>query len=907
MAAAPTLIWITDAEGRATFFNDVWLAFTGRSLTEELGDGWRAGIHPEDANDYLETECAARAARASYEIEYRLRDASGTYRWLLGRANPCLGDDGRFAGFVGTCVDISARRRTNEAMRLLADLSTELASSLEPERTLSALGRMLVPGFADWCMVEVVQPDGPIRRAAAQHRDAEGQALADQLAACADDRNGGRETIARVIAGDQPVLFADVTDDQLRTWARDDHELELLRRMDFGSGIAVPLIARGRNLGALLLSRGASSASYDSNDLGLAVEVARRAALAIDNAELFLESEQRKAGMRRANDALQFLADAGVELSRSLDYQETLASVARLAVPGFADVCLVDVAEPDGTLHRVATAAASPELEECARQLPNDAQGGTLAGDRLVERLRRGESIHVPDMSSVHLEAYARGQQHLEALTTLKAQSVLIVPLMARGHALGAVSFVRTRTNPEYDDAELAVAEQLGRRAGLSLENSRLYSETRRIEANLRHSNEVFRFVAGASAQMAGTLDYEESLQKLADLAVPRFADWCAVDILDSEGQLKRVAIAHKDPAMVELASELAKPHPIEISAAEGISRLLRTGESLLYPNISDEMIAASIHNEEDLQLVRRLGMKSAMAVALASRGRIFGSLTFMMSDGSHEYGEADLEMAEALARRVGVAIENAKLYTDARLREEQLVRANEAKDEFLGLMSHELRTPITVIHGGAQVLRSRGATLDDDSREAMLGDIERESERLARMLDNLLSLSRVELDQELSVEPVLVTRLIDRLVASLNRANHAHVIAVETEPNLPPVAADPGYVEHVVRNLLSNAAKYSPAGQPIEVRLSYDDGYVAVRVSDRGFGIAPEEAELIFERFYRSDRTAKLAGGAGLGLAVCKRLVEAMGGRIWAVPREGGGLEAGFTLPRYEEVEPEP
>lgn len=240
------------------------------------------------------------------------------------------------------------------------------------------------------------------------------------------------------------------------------------------------------------------------------------------------------------------------------------------------------------------------------------------------------------------------------------------------------------------------------------------------------------------------------------------------------------------------------------------------------------------------------------------------------------------------------MAADNAMLYAEAR-------RANDAKDEFLGMMSHELRTPITVIHGGSRVLRARMDHLDEETRSGLLSDIERESERLSRMLENLLALARAELDREVILEPVLLQRLLPRLLASL-QSDTGREVRFATDGELPAVSAEPGYIEHVVRNLVGNAVKYSPSDSSIDVIVQTCGPGASVRVLDRGFGISEEEAGRIFERFYRSDRTSRLASGAGLGLAVCKRLVEAMSGRIWATPREGGGLEVGFSLPPYIE-----
>jgi signal transduction histidine kinase len=168
-------------------------------------------------------------------------------------------------------------------------------------------------------------------------------------------------------------------------------------------------------------------------------------------------------------------------------------------------------------------------------------------------------------------------------------------------------------------------------------------------------------------------------------------------------------------------------------------------------------------------------------------------------------------------------------------------------------------------------------------------------------MLENLLALARAELDREVILEPVLLQRLIPRLVSTLE-AGTGRSIHLETAADLPAVSAEPGYIEHIVRNLVGNAMKYSPPDAAIDVCLAPHNEGASIQVLDRGFGIAPEETQRIFERFYRSDRTSRLAGGAGLGLAVCKRLVEAMSGEIWASPREGGGLVVGFNLPPYRE-----
>jgi PAS domain S-box-containing protein len=235
---------------------------------------------------------------------------------------------------------------------------------------------------------------------------------------------------------------------------------------------------------------------------------------------------------------------------------------------------------------------------------------------------------------------------------------------------------------------------------------------------------------------------------------------------------------------------------------------------------------------------------------------------------------------------------------------QDELRRANEAKDEFLGLMSHELRTPLSTIFGGARLLRTRQSQLDEPSKEELLTDIEEESERLHRIVEDLLALARVQLGQQAAVEPVLVQRLAQRVVEASRRRHPTRQIDLIAPEEVDVVAADPTYVEQVVRNLLANALKYSPPEEAIEVRLEQNGGSeVKVMVLDRGPGIPSDETEQIFDRFYRANSTAKTTRGLGMGLTVSKRLVEALSGEIWAKPRDEGGLEVGFTLPTYKEA----
>jgi signal transduction histidine kinase len=225
---------------------------------------------------------------------------------------------------------------------------------------------------------------------------------------------------------------------------------------------------------------------------------------------------------------------------------------------------------------------------------------------------------------------------------------------------------------------------------------------------------------------------------------------------------------------------------------------------------------------------------------------------------------------------------------------------ARAQRDAFLGILSHELRTPITTIYAGSKVL-ARDEPLDETTWRELATDISAEAERLFRLVEDLLVMTRVERGGlQPATEPVLLQRVLGAAMRLETARWPTSRIRLSGPGDVPAVSGDATYVEQVARNLLSNAAKYSPPGEAIEVRLGLEGDDVTVRVLDRGGGFATDETEDLFELFYRSPATAAQASGAGIGLFVCRRLVTAMGGRIWARPRAGGGAEFGFALKRY-------
>ena len=214
------------------------------------------------------------------------------------------------------------------------------------------------------------------------------------------------------------------------------------------------------------------------------------------------------------------------------------------------------------------------------------------------------------------------------------------------------------------------------------------------------------QFLADASDSLAALVDYQTTLQRVARLAVPNFADWCTVDMLSDDGQLHRLAVAHVDPAKVELAHQVHQKFPPDRSRTTGAWQIIRTGKAELTAEITDDLLVASIQDPELLSIIRELGLRSYIGVPLAVRDKVWGVITFISAETNRRYNEKDLQLAKDLAHRAAIAIENARLYHD-------LQAADRSKEEFLGMLAHELRNPLAPISTGVQVLRLEGR---DDS-----------------------------------------------------------------------------------------------------------------------------------------------------------------------------------------------
>lgn len=407
-------------------------------------------------------------------------------------------------------------------------------------------------------------------------------------------------------------------------------------------------------------------------------------------------------------------------------------------------------------------------------------------------------------------------------------------------------------------------------------------------------SEERRRLLAEAGRVLASSLDYETTVSTVARLAVPGFADWCSVDLLVGH-EIKRLAVAHCDPEKARWVKDVVvrlQPSP---EADAGVPAVIRTGEPLFAPVVTDDMLVKVAQSEEHLAMLRSVGIHSAMVVPISTRGMILGALTLASSHPERRFDEADLATAQALGRRAALAIDNARLYRSARA-------ANEIKANFLATMSHELRTPLTAIIGFEELLADGISGPVADGQKQPLERIKVSALQLLSLIEEMFLFARLDAgDEPVRNDLVAAKHVVDDVVAFMSPPAVANGLAVRTEAIDPDLTlqTDPGKLRQILVSLVSNAVKFTPRGEII-IRVLERNDKVIFEIADTGVGIGRESLEHIFDPFWQVEQTTtRKTGGSGLGLAVARQLAELLGGDISVESTPSVGSTFRVTLPR--------
>ncbi len=400
-----------------------------------------------------------------------------------------------------------------------------------------------------------------------------------------------------------------------------------------------------------------------------------------------------------------------------------------------------------------------------------------------------------------------------------------------------------------------------------------------------KRAERAARFLADAGEQLESSRDLHATLRGIVVAAVPVLGDLCALDLLEADGSVRRVAAHHVDPELDALLRRLEERGP----CVRGTASVIEAGEPELVPEIAPSRLDEIEGDAAYRAALRQLAPRSYLAVPLKVQGRTLGALALVVTSGARRYGEADVALAQDLARRAALALENAKLL-------EATQAAVRSRDDFLAMASHDLKNPLGVVTMNASILE-RVVTADPACRTLRLVDgIRRAGEQMQRLIEDLLDVASVEAGQ-LRLEPVEVqaSELLAE-VAALHGPTAAtrSVELVSDASDAGPVRCDRQRVLQVLGNLVANALRYAPPGTRVRLAAARAGDVVQVSVADQGPGIRPDELPRIFERYYRGGDK----GGTGLGLFIARALVEAHGGRLDAEAPPGGGSRFRFTLP---------
>jgi PAS domain S-box-containing protein len=448
-------------------------------------------------------------------------------------------------------------------------------------------------------------------------------------------------------------------------------------------------------------------------------------------------------------------------------------------------------------------------------------------------------------------------------------------------------------------------------------------------------------YIAEASDILASSLDYRATVTQLAQLLVPTLADWCGIRLVDENGHLPQLAAAHVDPRKAEWILAAGRKFVLRTDAEAGPMYVLRTGNTELYEDVTDEMLQQMAADEDHLELLRSVRMRSIIRVPLKARGRVIGVLSLVAGESGRRYTEAEKVLAEQLAERAAIAIDNARLFTEteaardaleksrqaltatnaklSHINEELLAKtrlaeqsrseaeaANRSKADFLAHMSHELRTPLNAIAGYSELMELglHGPLTAEQSED--LRRIKKSQRHLLSLINDVLNFAKLEAAHvRYEIKPVSVRKAVsalEPLIAPQMSAKSLTYVPGEIDDGLFALA-DEEKVQQILLNLLSNAVKFTGPGGRISVAATRVEDWICIEIVDTGCGIPADKQKLVFEPFVQLERTLSSPHeGTGLGLAISRDLARGMHGELTVDSTPGLGSAFSLRLPAADE-----
>ncbi|HEX2210545.1 MAG TPA: GAF domain-containing sensor histidine kinase, partial [Longimicrobium sp.] len=451
-------------------------------------------------------------------------------------------------------------------------------------------------------------------------------------------------------------------------------------------------------------------------------------------------------------------------------------------------------------------------------------------------------------------------------------------------------------------------------------------------------SRDRFSFLAEVSRCLADSLDYEATLTTVAGMSLPYLDAWCIVDVLEEGGEVRRIAVVHPDPDKQDAARQLARQYPPRAEDLVGAPRVIRTGRPEMVFDVPDAALVAAAHDGRHLELLRKLGIRSYVVVPMVARGNVLGAMTFITAENDRRFGDIDVVMAEDLARRAAMAVDNARLHQqameardsaeaafseaemaleEATTAEEHLREARDAaeaalrtRDEFVSTMTHEVQTPLNAIIGYLELLEMNVSGALGDTQRSYVQRAQDSSRHLLRLVRDVLDFSKSETAQlAVEQEEVSAAETARDALALVRPLASGRLVTLVDETACAAglcYVGDEYRVRQILVNLLTNAIKFTPAGGQVTLqchtRAGDGDGAepsLFYTVADTGDGVRPDDAERIFEPFVQGAAgLTRPYGGTGLGLPISRRLARLMGGDVTLERTTGPGAAFALRLP---------
>ncbi len=682
----------------------------------------------------------------------------------------------------------------------------------------------------------------------------------------------------RAILTGSIVQIADVLEDP-------EYEYhDAAKSAEYRSALSVPMLRDGRPIGTITVYRDVAR-PFPDTQVELLKTFADQGVIAIENVRLFTELEVRNRDLTEALEQQTATSEILRVISRSqTDVQPVFDTIARAALE-LCGASSSNVFTYDGELVHLAAFVNvnSAYVDFLHRVYPRPPSYETGATRAILTR----SVVEIPDV--LEDREYAIGEQSSSG----GFRSVLAVPLMREGTAIGGIAVGRAEPGP-FPDTQIALLQTFADQAVIAIENVRLFKELEARTTELTRSVGELRALGDVGQAVSSTLDLETVLSTIVSRAT-QLTGMDGGSIYEYDETREEFYLHTADRLPDELVEALrATP----IRKGEGaLGRLAVTAEPVQIRDIMDE----GSYQSRVRETLIGLGYRSLLAVPLLRENHLLGGLV-VNRKRQGEFAADVIALLKTFATQSALAIQNARLFREIEVKSRQLETASRHKSEFLANMSHELRTPLNAIIGFSEVLAERLFGEMNDKQAEYVRDINESGQHLLSLINDILDLSKIEAGRlELDPSDFDLATAVDNTLSLVRERAHRRGIALHctVDPKLTTIRADERKVKQVLLNLLSNALKFTPEGGAIEVRATAYDDRTEIAVSDTGVGIAPEDQEAVFEEFRQVGAKAKKIEGTGLGLAISRKFIELHGGRIWVTSQVGAGSTFTFTLPR--------